>query len=68
VINLSRPLQIARGVTGHGITVHADLADINTLAELLGIIRFVSLGNADTLLLGVLRLLRTRCKPDCYCE
>jgi hypothetical protein len=60
----------ARRVTGNGVTFHAGLAHINALTEILCIKIRVSPGNASTLLIRVLNLLRARRKADAesYCR
>jgi hypothetical protein len=50
----------ARRIAGNGVPVHAGLADANALVDFSGIIILVSLGDAGTLLIGVLDLSRTR--------
>jgi hypothetical protein len=60
----------ARRVTGNGVTFHAGLAHINALTEILCIKTRISPGNASTLLIRVLNLLRARRKADAesYCR
>ena len=57
-------LEFARRTARHGVAVHASLAGINTLIELAGIKIAKSLGDANTLLIGILSLLRTGRKAD----
>ena len=52
--------ELTRGVAGNIVTVHAGFTYINTLTELPCIKLNVSLGDASTLLIRILDLLRTR--------
>ena len=56
----------ARGVAGNRVAPHARLAHVNTLAELPCVIARVTLGDAGTLLIGVLDFLRTRRKAKSH--
>ena len=66
--DLACAFELARRVTGNDVTFHARLAHICALIEILRIKIRVSLGNASTLLIRVLNLLRTRRKADSYCH
>jgi hypothetical protein len=61
-------LQLARRGAGRSGAGHASFADINTLAEVSCIKLFVTLGDASTLLIRILNVLRTRCGADGYCD
>jgi hypothetical protein len=61
-------LELARCVASNGVTVHAGFAHVNTLTELPCIEIFISLGDASTLLIGVLSLLGTAREAECYCR
>ena len=50
---LARTLQSARRCAGRCVTAHAELADIDALAHLLGVVIVVLLCNAGPLLIGV---------------
>jgi hypothetical protein len=67
-LDLACAFELARRVTGNGVTVHAGLAHINALTELLYIKLRISLGNASTLQIRVLNLLRARRKAESYCR
>ena len=60
--------ELARRVAGYIVTVHAGSAYINALTKLPYIIILVSQGDASTLLIRVLNLLRTRRKADSHCH
>ena len=60
--------ELTRGVAGNIVTVHARFTHINALTELPCIKLNVSLGDASTLLIRVLDLLRTRCQADSDCR
>jgi hypothetical protein len=57
--------ELTRCVAGNIVTVHAGFAYINALTKLPCIKLLVSLGDASTLLIRVLNLLRTRRKAEC---
>jgi hypothetical protein len=62
----ARTLELTGRVARGGSAVQAELADIDTLVDLLRIIVLVALRNARSLLLREARLLlRTRGKADC---
>jgi crotonobetainyl-CoA:carnitine CoA-transferase CaiB-like acyl-CoA transferase len=64
----TRAFELTRSVAGNIVTVHAGFTHINALTELPCIKLSVSLGDASTLLIGVLDLLRTRCQADSDCR
>src|ERR1700685_351284 len=61
---LGGTLERARRRAGDGGALEAGLAHVNALAELLRIVDQPVLGDARTLLTGILRLFRTRGKTD----
>ena len=61
---LACAFELTRRVTGNGVTFHAGLAHVNALTEILCIKIRVSLGDANTLLIRVLNLLRARRKAE----
>jgi hypothetical protein len=61
-------LELARRGASHSGARHAGFADINTLAEVSCVKLFVTLGDASTLLIRILNVLRTRCGADGYCD
>jgi hypothetical protein len=65
---LTCAFELTRRVAGNVVTVHAGFTYVNALTELPCIKLLVSLGDASTLLIGVLNLLRTRRKADSYCH
>ena len=64
----TRTFELARRVTGNIVTAHAGFANIDALTELPCIKIFVSLGDANTLLIRVFGLLRTGRKIGRYCH
>ena len=68
LVQSTSTLELARGIAGNVVAVHANLAYVYTLAKLLGIILIVSLGDALALLIRILSLLRTRRKADGQCR
>jgi hypothetical protein len=67
-LDLACAFELTRRVAGNVVTVHAGFTYVNALTELPCIKLLVSLGDASTLLIRVLNLLRTRRKADSYCH